>query len=182
MPRPSALLCALAAAAAPLPAIPAQATAPETQALHFDACPRLRAEARGPGPRRVRADQRPTRLEPPPGTAHRGGGLARTRLRHACRAARLLLVNPGGPGGSGLPYAVTKRAKLPESVRRAYDIIGFDPRGVGQSAPADCGAMGGLFGSPGADPVPVERRLTTSTSSGDSARSRVRATSLGGGH
>ncbi|HEY8984317.1 MAG TPA: alpha/beta fold hydrolase, partial [Streptomyces sp.] len=62
-----------------------------------------------------------------------------------------LLVNPGGPGGSGLPYAVTKRAKLPASVRRAYDVIGFDPRGVGASAPADCGAMGGLFDSPAPD-------------------------------
>ena len=66
----------------------------------------------------------------------------------------VLLVNPGGPGGSGLPYAVTKREKLPEQVRRSYDVIGFDPRGVGHSAPADCGAMGGLFDAPGADPVP----------------------------
>ncbi|MFE6774877.1 alpha/beta fold hydrolase [Streptomyces sp. NPDC057702] len=65
-----------------------------------------------------------------------------------------LLVNPGGPGGSGLAYAVTKRAKLPESVRRAYDVVGFDPRGVGHSAPVDCGPMGGLFASPGADPLP----------------------------
>ncbi|MEU2435578.1 alpha/beta hydrolase [Streptomyces rubradiris] len=69
----------------------------------------------------------------------------------------VLLVNPGGPGGPGLSYAVTKRAKLPESVRRAYDVIGFDPRGTGRSAPADCGAMGGLFDSPAPDPVPVGR-------------------------
>ncbi|WP_346776447.1 alpha/beta hydrolase [Streptomyces sp. HNM0574] len=66
----------------------------------------------------------------------------------------VLLVNPGGPGGSGLPYAVTKREKLPEDVRRAYDVIGFDPRGTGRSAPADCGAMGGLFDAPGPDPLP----------------------------
>ncbi|MFJ5263418.1 alpha/beta hydrolase [Streptomyces sp. NPDC088387] len=66
-----------------------------------------------------------------------------------------LLVNPGGPGGSGLPYAVTKRAKLPESVRRSYDVVGFDPRGVGRSAPVDCGPMGGLFAAPGTEPVPV---------------------------
>ncbi|TVL89487.1 alpha/beta hydrolase [Streptomyces sp. SAJ15] len=68
----------------------------------------------------------------------------------------ILLVNPGGPGGAGLSYAVTKRAKLPERVRRGYDVIGFDPRGTGRSAPADCGPMGGLFAAdaPGADPVP----------------------------
>ncbi|MEJ8671564.1 alpha/beta fold hydrolase [Streptomyces sp. MS1.AVA.1] len=75
-------------------------------------------------------------------------------------------MNPGGPGGSGLPYAVTKRAKLPASVRRSYDVIGFDPRGVGHSAPAGCGAMGGLFAAPGADPVPTtpqtERSYLTS--------------------
>ncbi|WP_030895385.1 alpha/beta hydrolase, partial [Streptomyces sp. NRRL S-474] len=65
---------------------------------------------------------------------------------------------PGGPGGSGLPYAVTKRARLPESVRRAYDVVGFDPRGVGQSTPVDCGPMGGLFDSPGSDPVPTGAR------------------------
>ncbi|GAA2789858.1 alpha/beta hydrolase [Saccharopolyspora taberi] len=64
-----------------------------------------------------------------------------------------LLVNPGGPGGSGLEYAATKRAKLPESVQRSYDIIGFDPRGVGRSAPVDCGPAGGLFDHPTADPV-----------------------------
>nr|WP_248505565.1 alpha/beta hydrolase [Streptomyces sp. D2-8] len=83
--------------------------------------------------------------------------LSRARARsRSCSAERrgILLVNPGGPGGSGLPYAVTKRARLPESVRRAYDVIGFDPRGVGQSTPVTCGPMGGLFDSPGNDPVP----------------------------
>lgn len=66
-----------------------------------------------------------------------------------------LLVNPGGPGGSGLEYAVSKGAKLPESVRRGYDIIGFDPRGVGRSAPLDCGELGGLFEHPAPEPVPA---------------------------
>ncbi|MFG2193995.1 alpha/beta fold hydrolase [Streptomyces sp. NPDC048639] len=66
----------------------------------------------------------------------------------------VLLVNPGGPGGSGVGYAATKRAKLPASVRRSFDVIGFDPRGTGRSSPADCGDMGGLFDAPGADPVP----------------------------
>ncbi|CAM5496894.1 alpha/beta fold hydrolase [Streptomyces coeruleorubidus] len=67
----------------------------------------------------------------------------------------ILLVNPGGPGGSGLLYAGTKRAELPESVRRAYDVVGFDPRGVGRTTPVTCGPMGGLFDSPGSDPVPA---------------------------
>ncbi|WP_243792372.1 alpha/beta fold hydrolase [Saccharopolyspora gloriosae] len=66
-----------------------------------------------------------------------------------------LLVNPGGPGGTGLDYAESKRAKMPVEVRQSYDIIGFDPRGVGHSAPVDCGPAGGLFEHPRPDPVPT---------------------------
>jgi pimeloyl-ACP methyl ester carboxylesterase len=66
-----------------------------------------------------------------------------------------LLINPGGPGETGIDYVAGKRAKMPEDVRRSYDIVGFDPRGVGHSAPVDCGPMGGRFDHPGADPVPT---------------------------
>jgi pimeloyl-ACP methyl ester carboxylesterase len=47
-----------------------------------------------------------------------------------------LLVNPGGPGGSGLNLAGGVAAGLDQSVAARYDIIGFDPRGVGSSTPA----------------------------------------------
>ncbi|WP_245679391.1 alpha/beta hydrolase [Actinomadura hibisca] len=52
----------------------------------------------------------------------------------------VLLVNPGGPGGSGLAYSAGlarwfKGVGHPE-VPAKYDIIGFDPRGVGASKPA----------------------------------------------
>lgn len=50
-----------------------------------------------------------------------------------------LFVNPGGPGASGvdfirnsLDFAVTNR------VQEAYDVIGFDPRGVGKSSSVRC--------------------------------------------
>lgn len=49
-----------------------------------------------------------------------------------------LLLNPGGPGGSGVEYARAARAVLTPEVIKAYDIIGFDPRGVVGSAPVDC--------------------------------------------
>jgi len=47
-----------------------------------------------------------------------------------------LLVNPGGPGGSGLGLAVMTARNLPATLAARYDIIGFDPRGVGESVPA----------------------------------------------
>nr|WP_206443699.1 alpha/beta hydrolase [Nocardioides sp. KC13] len=49
-----------------------------------------------------------------------------------------LAINPGGPGGSGIDYALYNNQSFSPAVRDSYDIIGFDPRGVGQSTPVDC--------------------------------------------
>jgi pimeloyl-ACP methyl ester carboxylesterase len=47
-----------------------------------------------------------------------------------------LLVNPGGPGLSGLGFAAFVAQGLDPGVAADYNIIGFDPRGVGSSVPA----------------------------------------------
>lgn len=63
--------------------------------------------------------------------------LAVSQLRHTSSDSRYLgviLLNPGGPGGSGLSLPTISK-DLPKKVRSRYDWIGFDPRGVGASRP-----------------------------------------------
>jgi pimeloyl-ACP methyl ester carboxylesterase len=51
----------------------------------------------------------------------------------------VLMLNPGGPGGSGLAQPVeVARLGIPASVLNNYDVLGMDTRGVGHSAPVSC--------------------------------------------
>ncbi|GGL42354.1 alpha/beta fold hydrolase [Phycicoccus endophyticus] len=65
-----------------------------------------------------------------------------------------LVVNPGGPGGSGVDYARAADFIVGSGVRERYDVVGFDPRGVGRSAPIDCVTDDQLDDFLGADPTP----------------------------
>jgi len=49
-----------------------------------------------------------------------------------------LLINPGGPGVSGIDYAKVARQAFGRPLLRNFDIVGFDPRGIGQSDPVSC--------------------------------------------
>jgi pimeloyl-ACP methyl ester carboxylesterase len=78
-----------------------------------------------------------------------------------------LVVNPGGPGGSGIDYAASGSFTFGEQLTRYYDIVGFDPRGVGKSTPLECAGTEQIDEFLSADPDPdtpaeVERleRLT----------------------
>ncbi|MFJ1749030.1 alpha/beta hydrolase [Streptomyces sp. NPDC088116] len=67
--------------------------------------------------------------------------LAISRIRSTAPDKRhgVLFSNPGGPGGEGLYMPLGMRERLPESAQQKYDLIGFDPRGVGESSPVSCG-------------------------------------------
>ena len=80
--------------------------------------------------------------------------LAVIRLPAADPAHRIgtLFTNPGGPGNSGVQFVRDEaRAVYTDAVRARFDIVGFDPRGVGASTPVRCGT--------GDAAAPVPRRL-----------------------
>lgn len=58
---------------------------------------------------------------------------ARPELRRG-----VLVLIPGGPGSSGLLRPSAYLPRLPREVLNRYDIVGFDPRGVGASTPVSC--------------------------------------------
>ena len=65
--------------------------------------------------------------------------LYRTQLpAGTARPAKILFVNSGGPGGEASLLTSLAGATYPAAVRRAYDVIGVDPRGVGRSVPVSC--------------------------------------------
>jgi pimeloyl-ACP methyl ester carboxylesterase len=77
----------------------------------------------------------------------------------------VLLVNPGGPGGSGSEWAgraskpnSAGSTRLPRSVLDAYDVIGMDPRGVAYSTPVSC-VDGSYYTGPRPDPGATGGRL-----------------------
>jgi pimeloyl-ACP methyl ester carboxylesterase len=85
-------------------------------------------------------------------------GVKVLRLRASDPDMRIgsLVVNPGGPGGSGVEYAQAAEGGwiVGRAVRRVYDVVGFDPRGVGMSVAVDCLSDAQLDRFLNADPDP----------------------------
>jgi len=63
---------------------------------------------------------------------------ARKVLAASSRRIGTLFINPGGPGGSGLSYAAAAHYIMGRPLLRRFDVIGWDPRGVGESTPVRC--------------------------------------------
>ena len=83
-------------------------------------------------------------------------GVAVIRLPAQSPARRIgaVVLNPGGPGGSGVEFARQAQQLLPAEIRDRFDVVSFDPRGVGKSAPVDCVGDRDLDRILDADPTP----------------------------
>ncbi|MEV8623611.1 alpha/beta hydrolase [Streptomyces sp. NPDC051079] len=133
---------AVASAAGPAPRAATATTAtpsPDPLARYGRQKPRWsRCDAEGP------AEYECATIEVPLDYARPNGrtldlAVSRTKATSARDRRGVLLLNPGGPGGSGLDMPVWMAPMLSDDVRKRYDLIGFDPRGVGRSSPVSCG-------------------------------------------
>jgi pimeloyl-ACP methyl ester carboxylesterase len=83
--------------------------------------------------------------------------LLKAKSSRQSRRIGSLVVNPGGPGGSGVDLAYYLSQGLPEDIIWKFDIVGFDPRGVGKSSPVECFSDEDLDANFGYDPDPVNQ-------------------------
>ena len=77
-------------------------------------------------------------------------------LRVPASGARVgsMVVNPGGPGAPGTSYAAAAGRVFRQPLLDGFDVVGFDPRGVGRSAPVDCLSDAELDAYLAGDPTP----------------------------
>ena len=69
-----------------------------------------------------------------------------------------LLLNPGGPGYSGIAFLRQATLTMPPDLLRRFDLVTFDPRGVGRSTPVDCADnLDPLFGADLTAPARADR-------------------------
>ncbi|MFJ3176311.1 alpha/beta hydrolase [Streptomyces roseus] len=67
--------------------------------------------------------------------------ISRIKSENPAKRRGVLLINPGGPGTSGLFRPIRVNDEMPKDVRDRYDLVGFDPRGVNESSPISCGDL-----------------------------------------
>ncbi len=134
------------AATAALTACTAQSR-PEHEDLAFADCgPRVVLRTEAAVARQAKLDISCATLQVPLDHSRPSGttlAMQVVRLRHHDQAAKIgsLVLNPGGPGQSGLDYIATWAGTLPDEVVKRFDIVSFDPRGTGGSAPINCGKL-----------------------------------------
>ncbi len=83
-----------------------------------------------------------------------GIAVERHLARDAAERIGSLVINPGGPGVSGIDDFVNELDTLTPQLLDDFDIVTFDPRGVQRSDPVTCGETPGAARGPLPDPVP----------------------------
>lgn len=82
-----------------------------------------------------------------------------------------VVINPGGPGGSGIDDLPSELSVLTSGLLEHFDIVSFDPRGVDRSDPVTCGETGSTSVPQGLlpDPVPMTASAQQAVLAGDQA-------------
>lgn len=80
-----------------------------------------------------------------------------------------LVVNPGGPGAGAVGYLQSAYAGLPRLLRERFDLVAFDPRGVGRTAPVRCASTAELDRYLALDPAPDDAAELTAYERGNEA-------------
>ncbi|MGY5123642.1 alpha/beta fold hydrolase [Streptomyces nigrescens] len=62
----------------------------------------------------------------------------RRKAKDPAKKLGTLVLQPGGPGGSGVDHMLSHYDKLPAELRERFDVLGFDARGVKRSEPLEC--------------------------------------------
>ncbi|MGW6274261.1 alpha/beta hydrolase [Streptomyces sp. NPDC055060] len=141
-------LAGLLAGAMPSAATPSPADRPAPaygqQRLDWGPCSKAQPELNAAGARCTKVTV-PLDYSAPGGRTLQ---IAVSRVKATSSSPRrgILLSNPGGPGGSGLAHTLALRPALKRAAD-GYDLIGFDPRFLGESSPITC--------APATPPAPI---------------------------
>ncbi|NUU21584.1 MAG: alpha/beta fold hydrolase [Streptomycetaceae bacterium] len=128
------LVAALTTAAAPDPQVGAAPEGPPAPGVTWGSCPSDTPLTERCGTIRVPLDHE----RPDDGRTLRIGVSRSVATGPASERQGILVFNFGGPGAAGVGNAADFAKTLPEPVRRAYDVVGFDLRGRGTSSRLDC--------------------------------------------
>ncbi|GGO47966.1 alpha/beta hydrolase [Streptomyces lasiicapitis] len=164
-------LAGLLTAAVPAVATPQQtggrdAAATQRQRLVWGPCSEAQTELRAAGAECAKVAV-PLDYADPGGRTIRIA-VSRIKAKDPAERRGILLSNPGGPGGAGLANTLALRPAL-KDVAKHYDLIGFDPRFLGESSPVRC-APAGAPQQPGAVTTPRKDFDASVRSARDTAR------------
>ena len=164
MTTPSSVAALAAALALAVPALPAAAETPAYQfreePIRWSPCPDPAIDGLDCAVYDVPLDYRDA-----------GGPTIRLALRRMPATGGapqgVLFFNPGGPGGTGTGQFPQWYGQFPEAVRQAFDLISWDPRGIGESTRAQCFDSGdqedALIGDLGAFPLTYDQQRVWTT-------------------